>query len=109
GAPVEAGAEADEADQVAGLDAAALAALVERDGNRGGRRVPVLLDVVVDALVRKPQGALDDLVDAQIRLVRNEQVDLGYRDSLFLAQLANDLGHARHGELEDGAPVHLGN
>src|SRR5438045_1817457 len=60
-APMEAGAEPHEADQVAGLDAAALPAFVQGDGDGGCGGVPVALDVVVDAVVGEAEGALDHL------------------------------------------------
>src|SRR5712691_11530303 len=107
-APVEARPQPDEADQVAGADAAALPALVEGDGDGGGGGVSLALDVVVDAVVGEAEDALDHLVDAQVRLVRDEQVDLRHLDALLLAELAHHLGHARHRRLEDGAAVHLG-
>src|SRR5262249_16383933 len=71
--PREPGAESDQADEIVALDATALDRLVEteRDGGRGG--VAVLLDVVDDLLFRQVKGLLHELVDAQVRLVRDQQ------------------------------------
>ncbi len=71
--PVEARPQPDETHQLSRPDAPALVALVERDGNRRRRRVPVLLDFVVHALVRQPSCLLHCLADAQVGLVRDEQ------------------------------------
>jgi len=97
----------DEADELARADAAALAAFVESDGDgrRGG--VPVLLDVVVHAVVGQPQRLLHGLIDAQVRLVRDEQIDVAHRHVLLRAKVAHHLRHARHRHLEHRAAVHL--
>src|SRR6202171_2987154 len=59
--PMEPRPQPDEAHQLPRPDPPALAAFIERDGNRRRRRVPVLLDVVVPALVRQPQRLLHPL------------------------------------------------
>ena len=53
--------------------------LVERERDRGGRRVPVPLDVVEHLLGRQLEPHRDQLRDAQVRLVRDEEVDVGDR------------------------------
>src|SRR5207253_417219 len=81
GAPVKSGAEADEADEVPVLDPAGLAGFVQSDRDRRRGRVAVALDVVEDLLVRQLERALDHLVDAQVRLVGDEQVELADLDA----------------------------
>src|SRR3954451_3380748 len=104
---MEAGAEPDEADQLSLADAPALPALVEGDGDGGGRRVPVLLDVVVDAVVAQPERLLHRLVAPQVRLVRDEQLDAGRRHVGPGAEFSDRLRHPRLRDLEYGAAVHL--
>src|SRR3954465_10861546 len=91
GAPVEPSAEPGEGDERSLLHAARLARLVQRDWNRGGSGVSVPLDVVEDLLVRQPERFLHGLVDAEVGLVRDEEVDLRDGDPLLLAQLADGL------------------
>src|SRR5262249_54573690 len=73
GAPVQPRAERREADEVSRADAPGGLRLVvdEREGRRG--RVAVLLDVVEDLVVREAEALLGRLVDAEIRLVHQQE------------------------------------
>src|SRR5438876_3635343 len=55
--------------QVAGGETAAADALVQRDRDRGRRRVPLPLDVVVDLVVSEAQLLLHRLGDPEVGLV----------------------------------------
>src|SRR5205814_8927263 len=74
-APGEAGAERAEHHRHARLQAPALDRLVERDGDGSRRGVPEAIDVDVD-LVHRHGGVLGGgFDDADVGLVRDEQID----------------------------------
>ena len=76
GPPGEAGAEGGGEDQVALPDPPLREGLVDADGDRGRRRVPVLVHVV-EQLVLRDLGVLGDRVeDALVRLVEEVEVDV---------------------------------
>ena len=55
-----------------------------------------------------PELARDELVDPQVRLVEQEQVDVLDRAFVRLERLADHLGHADDGVLEDEPALHPG-
>src|SRR3990172_11524436 len=76
GTPGEARSESREEEQLPLLDAPHLQHLVEQERDRGGRGVPLLLDVVVDLRLRDAERSRDELVDPQVRLVKQEVIDV---------------------------------
>ena len=74
-------------DHVAGLDPALADALVERDRDRGRRGVAVAVHVLVDLARVDLQPLADGVDDAQVGLVRDEEVDLLVREALLGQQL----------------------
>src|SRR6185369_11571208 len=58
------------------LETTAAHALVERDRDARRGRVPVAVDVHVRLLLREPQPLAHALDDAEVGLMRDEQVDL---------------------------------
>ena len=64
-------------DAVADLDAAAVDRLGQRERHRRGRRVPVPVEVDEDPVHRQVEALGDGLDDPDVRLVRDEQVDVG--------------------------------
>src|SRR5262245_19957608 len=74
--PAEARAEGGERDQLAPREAPVGVGLGEQDRDRGGGAIPVALDVVAQLLGREPERLRDELVDAQVGLVEEEEVDV---------------------------------
>ena len=67
-----------------GCDATAADGLVERDGDRGGRRVAVAIDVDEHLLHREPEPLGDRLDDTDVRLMGDEEVDVVRRPAGLL-------------------------
>src|SRR5205809_175005 len=105
-APGEAGAEGREADERARPDAPLLDGLVQRDRDRRRGRVAVALDVVEHLLLGQLEAHRHQLADTQVRLVRDQEVQVGGGAAVVRERLPDHLGKARDGVLEDVAPLH---
>src|SRR5258706_5253649 len=86
-APGEASAEGGEEDEVAGVQAAQRDRLGERDVDGGGAGVAVAVDVDERAVHRQPQSLGRRLDDAQVRLMRDEQVHVARGEAVAFEQL----------------------
>src|SRR6476619_424413 len=75
-APHEAGAEGGQGDGVTGLEAALALGLLERERDRGRRRVGHAVDVDDDLLGRNAELGRRGLDDADVGLVGDEEVDV---------------------------------
>src|SRR5690606_11133924 len=104
--PREAGAERGQADEAAVAHATVVHRSTERERNRGRGRVAVAIDVVDDLRLVEPEVGGDELVDAQVRLVRDQQVEVREAEAVELERLADHLGEARHRVLEDELALH---
>src|SRR5688572_604110 len=106
-APHEPRSERRQQHEVAVRDPPGARALVERDRDRGRRRVAEAFDVLVDLRSRNLQLLPDGVDDPLVRLVRDEEGDLLVREALLGEQLGRDVGHRLHGDLERLVPLHL--
>src|SRR3989441_2022044 len=104
--PGEPGAECGEDEEIAAAEPPGGERLVERDGNRGGGRVAVPVDVGVYLVGPQPGQFLDHLDDAEIRMVRHEEGHVARREPVGLQREVHGLRHEHRGELEHLAPVH---
>src|SRR6266576_5858941 len=77
--PGKPGAERGEEQQVAAPQAPLPKGLVERDRDGGGGGVAVLLNVHVHLVVGQPEAFLHHLDDAQVRLMRDQELHVGGR------------------------------
>ncbi len=79
----------------------------EAERDRRARRVAVAIEVVEDLLLAKAEPARGVVDDAQVGLVRHEQVDVGDPDAGLGEHVGARLDHLACGELVDLGPVHL--
>src|SRR3954452_11535948 len=105
-APREARAEGAEQDAIAGMQAARLLHLGERDRDRGGRGVAVVLDAVHHALGRQPEPVAHRVQDAAVGLVVDEQIDVVELHARARECLERDLGHPLDGVHEGLVALH---
>ena len=95
GAPDEAGAEGGHQDVRPGPQAAVGLGALERQRDRGGRRVGAALDVEDDAIGRQPELGGGRLDDARVGLVGDEQVDVADLEPGPVERVAGGLDHPR--------------
>src|SRR5512144_959723 len=91
--PHESRSESREREEISPPDPPGSHALVERDRDRGGGRVPVALDIVVDLVVPQAEGALHHLRDAKVGLMRDEEGQLGGSETEPRQDGGDRLGH----------------
>jgi hypothetical protein len=77
-----------------------------RDRRGGG--VPVLHDVVVDAVIRQAEGLLHGLRDPQVGLVRDEQIHVGETCRTCRAAVTTASGILRTATLNTSRPFIFG-
>src|SRR5688572_16845220 len=82
--------------------------LAEPERDRRGGRISVLLDVVNRLLLGDPELVADELVDPEVRLMRDEQVDVAGGELGEGQHLARDLGHLFGRPAEDVFAIHRG-
>src|SRR5674476_763816 len=87
-APREPGAEPGHQQHIALLQAAVLAGLVQADRDGGARRVAVALQVGEHLRLRESQTSRRGLDDADVGLVRHEQVDVFHGQLLSLIHIS---------------------
>ena len=101
-APCKPGAECCEEHGASWRYSSASLCLAEADGNGGGGGVSVAVDVVHDLVFRNAELFGDMLVDAHVGLVRNEQIDVGDRETGFV-----ESPHAQPRAFGGGPTEHL--
>src|SRR5215469_5836195 len=101
----DARAEAQQQHRVAGGDLAALDHPGQREGDRRGRGVARVHDVVGDPRLRGPELARDGLDDAQVRLVRDERGEAGRVHAGLLAGRERDRVQRGGGPPEHRLPL----
>src|SRR3989441_10088416 len=104
--PVEPRAGRGEDEEIAAAEPPGDERLIEGDGNRGSRGVAVPVDVDVHLVGPQPGQLLDHLDDAEIRLVRHQELHVSRREPVGLERELHGLRHEHRGELEHLAPVH---
>src|SRR5713101_2427898 len=106
-APREAGTKRAQHHDHAGFQPAGLDGLVERDRDRRRGGVAEAIDVDVD-LVHRDAGVLcGGLDDADVRLMRNEEINGTGIEAGTLERVVAGIRHRQHGGLEDLAARHL--
>src|SRR5574343_1662663 len=105
-APGKAAADAFDQHLLAALDAPVAHSFVERQRHRGCGSVAMTIDSHDDLVAINPQLLAGGFNDPDVRLVRNQPVDIGRRDARTLADFLGDIGQDAYGELENGLPVH---
>src|SRR5262249_39331394 len=106
-APGQAGAEAAEHQQGARLDAPLAPGLVDAQRDGGRRSVAVALDVVVHLVPRDVQHVDRRVDDADVRLVRDVQVDVAGPQTAGVQYVLNGIAQDVHGPAKDRAAVHV--
>src|SRR6266568_5825370 len=106
-APGQAGSESGHQNMVAAVHAAVPYRLLEGDRDRRARRVAVLVDVDRDAVQGQADPARGRVDDAEVRLVRNPQVDLVHRDARGRSDLLRLADEDVDRELEDVWAPHV--
>ena len=91
--PGQSAAEHDHQNVIAVFDPAGAIRFVERDGDRGGRRVAVLVEIHKESIERNFQSIGDRFDDAEIGLVRNDAGDVVGRQAGLLERF---LGRVHH-------------
>src|SRR5437870_2507960 len=108
GSPREAPAERDEEHEVAALQTAGGDGLLERDVDGRGARVAVPVDVHEHALHGKVDALGGRLDDAEVRLVRDEQVHVGRGEAVAAEDAFGAFDEQADGDLEHLVTPHLG-
>src|SRR5439155_6624347 len=98
--PGEPRAERGEDEEIAAAEPPGDERLIEGDGNRGGGGVAVPVDVDVHLVGPQPGQLLDHLDDAEIRLVRHQELHVTRREPVGLQRELHGLRHEHRGELE---------
>src|SRR6266581_5562959 len=106
-APGQAGSESGQQNVVAAVHTAVADRILERERNRCARRVAVLVDVDGDAVQGQADPARGRVDDAEVRLVRNPQVDLVHRDARGGGDLLRLADEDVDRELEDVWAAHV--
>src|SRR5450756_313754 len=106
-APREPGAEPGHQQRIALLQAAVLAGLVQADRDGGARGVAVAVQVGEHLRLGESQTPRRGLDDADVGLVRHEQVDVFHGQPGVAEHLLARADHRARGELEDLAARHV--
>src|SRR5216684_8392008 len=107
GAPGEPAPARVEQYEVVVVDTVRFERLIEGDRDRRRRRVAVTVDVGKHLVRAEPQPLRDRIKDPDIRLMRNNQVDLLETHPRALDHLAAHVLHALDRDLEKLGPLHL--
>ena len=107
GSPREASAEGAQQDARPRADAALRAGVADTQRNGCRRRVAVFIKVDEYFFASKLEAVSHGFDDAEVCLMRNEQVDVFERQTVVLQQFGADGGKAAHSLLEDFTPLHL--
>jgi hypothetical protein len=94
-------------DPLAAAEAPVGEAAVERDRDGGARGVAGLVEDQNEPLERDRPALRDGLEDAEVRLVRDEAIDVAQCQPSGRDDLLADIGHAAHGRAEDVLPEHV--
>src|SRR6266853_6401296 len=104
--PGEPGAERSENQEITSPQSPFGERFVERDRDGGGSRVAVLLDIGVDLLVAEAERFLHHLGDSLVRLMGDQERDIGGRTAVGPQRQLDGLRHQHGSGLEHFAPVH---
>src|SRR5579862_3150782 len=107
GAPGQATSARAQHNEVVVADALLLQRLIERDRHRCRGGVAVLLDVGEYLLGRQAETFRDRIDDAQIGLMRHDQIHVAEGDAGARGDIPRDLFHALDCDLEQLRPLHV--